>query len=466
MTTRERGEAVLDRARLGEATAALDAFAGRLIAEQRIPGLAYALTDRERTLHVHCTGYADLAAKQRPTGETLWQIGSISKSFAAVVVLQLAAGGDIDLHAPAVRYLHWFGGDPAITVHQLLSHTSGLAMGSEYAPDSRYEVVNAGACGRPSTPGTRFHYSNVGYEAIGYILEGATGDPLQRILAERVLGPCGMSHSVAAVVADDYARSARAHRPLRDDRPYDRRSDQVPASWFGAATADGSISSTPTDLAAYLRMLLRGGETDGGMRLLAQRDHELLIGPHAQRDSRSGYGYGVSTVWLPDGTTRIGHSGGMVGMYASMYGDPAAGVGVVVMINGTGDETPLVDHALDTLRALRADAPVPVPPRPSSEPEPVIVGDGDAPDGLLPLCGVYRSHTPWEPCLRVVADRGGLHLVTGSGSEPLIAAEERSFAIATADSPERLGFAAFLDGAPLIADLSGCRYYRSLQDRE
>ena len=173
-------------------------------------GAALAITDREEILGVAVRGLADVAAGTPVRPETRFQIGSISKSFAGIVALQEAEAGTLDLHVSVNEILPWlelpepFG---PITLHHLMQHTAGLAIGTEAAP------TLAGALwllrGLPPTtaPGERFWYSNDGWKIVGACLEQVTGTPIHELLAERLFGPLGMRDSVGP----HRRRGIRAH---------------------------------------------------------------------------------------------------------------------------------------------------------------------------------------------------------------------------------------------------------------
>src|SRR5690606_2064292 len=118
----------------------LDRFVRQRMAEKNLPGVVLALTDRERTLHVGTWGYADIAAETQVTSATLFETGSIGKSFTALALLQLKDEGRVDLHAPVTEYLPWFRVQTRfapITIHHLLTHTAGIIGGTDFAPDPR-----------------------------------------------------------------------------------------------------------------------------------------------------------------------------------------------------------------------------------------------------------------------------------------------------------------------------------------
>ena len=119
---------------------------------------------------------------------------------------------------------------------------------------------------RRSRPGERFHYSNDGYKIVGAVLESLTGLPIHELLAERLLGPLGMTASVAAITDDVWTDLATGYEPLLTDRPAQLRHPLAPAPRTISNTADGSIVSTVVDMCAYARLLLARGRPPGRSR--------------------------------------------------------------------------------------------------------------------------------------------------------------------------------------------------------
>jgi CubicO group peptidase (beta-lactamase class C family) len=121
-----------------DASASLErirAYVHRHLERLDTPGLALAVTDRERSLGGVVAGYADLAAREPVAAHHRFQIGSISKGFTALAILGQVEEGRIDLDAPVTAYLPWFEVRTAfgpITVHHLLSHTSGIVTGTDF----------------------------------------------------------------------------------------------------------------------------------------------------------------------------------------------------------------------------------------------------------------------------------------------------------------------------------------------
>jgi CubicO group peptidase (beta-lactamase class C family) len=321
------------------AIAAIDAAVEREMARARQPGLTLGLTDRDGRLAIRTYGLADVAGKQPVTSETLFEIGSIGKTFTAVAILQLVDEGRIDLHAPVARYLPWFAvpqpeGHSPITVAHLLSHTAGIVAGIDGTPEAAFQVWSLRDLPTFSAPGERFHYSNVGYKALGLVLAALEARPYPEVIRTRVLEPLGMSSTEPAITHDIRARLAVGYEYLHDDRLSHRGAPLAPATWLETETADGSIASTAEDMCAFLRMLMRGGEGPQG-RLLSEESFAEMSAGNLWEDGTVAYGYGLVLRDL-DGRRFIGHGGGMVGYLSAMQADIKANLGVIVLQNGMG----------------------------------------------------------------------------------------------------------------------------------
>ncbi|MCJ7561746.1 MAG: beta-lactamase family protein, partial [Thermoplasmata archaeon] len=143
------------------------------------PGLSLAITDRDRMIASYCIGKADISSHRPVSPHTLFQIGSVSKSFTCIALLQLAEKGVIDLNKKIVSYLPWFetkSGHEDITIHHMMTHTSGLIIGSDALPTAESEVWSLRLTDATSPKGSHFHYSNSAYKTLGILLETITGD--------------------------------------------------------------------------------------------------------------------------------------------------------------------------------------------------------------------------------------------------------------------------------------------------
>ena len=352
-----------------EAFNRLDQFIEQKIKVTNVPGMAVAVTDREKLLRVSTYGFADVAAQTRVTPEMLFEIGSIGKSFTSIALLQLREAGRLDLHEPVTRYLPWFEVQSEyepITPHHLMSHTAGITMGSEFPGEARYEVWALRETEATAPPGTYYHYPDAGYKALGVVLEELLGQPYGDIIQARILDPLGMIATEPIVTNETRKRLAVGYEAFYDDRPLPRGRPLAPATWLEHAEGAGSIASTPADMATYLRMLMNRGQGPRG-RILSKGSFDLMtqrVIEAKEEGEGSFYGYGLG-IRESDGHTTIGHGGGMVGYYSYMLADMDDGLGVVVLMNGPGGQSDeeIANLALKLLRAALHDQELPpVPP--------------------------------------------------------------------------------------------------------
>ncbi|WP_033288890.1 serine hydrolase domain-containing protein [Amycolatopsis jejuensis] len=417
-------------------------------------GLSMAVTDRDTVLAAGTFGLADQAAGLPVTGDTLFQIGSISKAFTAVLLLQARDTGLVDLDHPVTEYLPWFSVRSAhepITLRHLMSHTAGIIEGTDVSGDSAFEVWALRDTEATTPPGTWFHYSNVGYKALGLVLAAVHRRPYSELLGE-LLAALGMQTAVPAITHEIRTRSAVGYEPRYDDRPPLREDGVVPATWLETDTADGSVVSTAVDMTAWLRLLM-GGRPD----LLSEAARKELLTP-AIRIEEEGCSYGLGMlIGEFGGRPHVWHTGGMIGYHAAVACDLDTGIGAVVLTNGVG---PWQETAVHLIAATRE--PVPEFSLPDKKP-PAPPPPEDPPERWAALVGHYRCHNPWLSNLHVYAHEAKLWVsVCGGAPEELVPLDDGSFRVgADARLPERLRFDVFLDGSATRADYSGCPLYRT-----
>jgi len=349
---------------LHEAFDQLDAFIVRVMQSYNTPGLALALTDREKLLRVSAYGYADIARGTPVTPDTLFEIGSDGKAFTALALLRQAEAGRVDLHAPVSDYLPWFhvpSRAAPITAHHLLSHSAGIISGTEFATDGRYEAWALRETETASPPGQRHHYSNAGYKVLGLLLERVAGQPYGAIVQRGILDPLDMAATEPVITHETRSRLAVGYRPLYDDRPPHRTDPLVPAPWVETDTGDGCLVSTVGDMARYVRMLLNRGRGPNGP-IVSAESFDRMTQPHSAIRPGVSYGYGLVMFDL-DGHACLRHGGDMPGYESTWCADQDAGLAAIVLMNG-----PLAPgippYALTLLRAALEGRALPPPPLP------------------------------------------------------------------------------------------------------
>ena len=346
---------------------ALEKFIELEMARAHLPGMAIALTDRERLLWSSTFGYSNLDAKIPVTPQTLFEIGSISKSFTSIVLLQLQEQGLLDLDEPVTRYLPWFKVQSEyspITLKHLMSHSAGIIRGMEFSGEARFETWALRNTRAAAPPGERYHYSNVGYKILNVVLEDVLCQSFGEIIQERILDPLGMPQTAPIITNDIRGQLAVGYEAFFDDRPMPANRPLAPATWLEYRWGDGSVASTARDMASYLRMFLNFGRVDG-KTILSETSMRRMMAPAieaVEEGDGSAYGYGLG-IYEQDSHTVIGHSGGMVGYYAQIMADRTDGFGVVVLTNGPGcRDDEIAKFALRLLRANKSGKPMPPMP--------------------------------------------------------------------------------------------------------
>lgn len=339
---------------------AIDAFVERHRRELGIPGLTLGLADRERVISVRTYGHADIKSGRTLLPQDLFEIGSISKSFTAIALLQLREEGKLDLHRPIREYLPWLHIESSyapITVHHLLSHTSGLPN-----PLSLPAVPLWTA----HAPGEHFHYCNMGYNILGMLLETIDRRPLSESLRARILDRLGMMSSDPVISHESRARMPVSYWPMYDDRPFQRHGPLVEAPYIVMDNAAGSIASVPTDMALYMRMLLNRGRTEREP-LLSEESFTLFKQPVIAAPSfgeGASYAYGIA-VQPVENRTILRHTGGMVSFSSAMQVDLDAGFGAFASANASlagYRPNAVAAYALAVLRAAAGGKPLPEAP--------------------------------------------------------------------------------------------------------
>lgn len=307
-------------------------------------------------------GYADIDARRPIRPAERFHIGSITKSFAALMIMQLVDEGKVALDADVTHYLPElqlrtpFG---AVSVHNLLTHTSGLqseppAIGW---PDQVVEQTFA--------PGSRFHYCNMGYEWLGRIIVSRGGEGWGRALHRRILDPLGMSQTSTMIGAGMRRLEVPSYFRRDDDRPFPRRGALTRAAPLTFTAASGCIASTAADMNKYIAMICRAGVGPHG-RLVSPEGFALMVKQQIRATEfgpRGGYGYG----WMiddVDGRPVIRHTGGMESFMSSIHIDLAAGCGAFASINAQQNyrPVPITKQALRLCRARAAGKAAPSAP--------------------------------------------------------------------------------------------------------
>jgi CubicO group peptidase (beta-lactamase class C family) len=351
------------------AAARIDEYLRFFVDTCRCPSVALAITGPVEVLHACYYGKADVGVARDVTADTPFYVASVGKAFTAAALLKLAEDGLVRLDDPVRTCLPWFEvgggahGFEDITLHHLMTHTAGIPSGSDFTPASPYEVYALREVKRRFAPGATFHYSNVGYKALGHAIEHVTGLPYPDFVEKCLLDPLGMTESYGAVTHSIRHRMAVGYVPRFDDRPYYVGSPLDPAPSLELGTGDGSIVATVEDLCKFLRMLLNAGDSPAG-RVLSRESVAMMCAPavkYAFRNDSLAYGYGITIEHAAD-SVRWSHGGEAPGFKAYYVVDPARGLAVAAASNGPFPVFPAAYFALNCYGCERDGLELPAVP--------------------------------------------------------------------------------------------------------
>jgi len=342
----------------------IDAVIRKELQETQTPGAAVAVVMGDRVIYTRGFGIANAETGEPVRPEMLFRLGSTTKMITAATVVLLAERGRLGLHEPVSKYVPRL--DPtlaSLTVHQLLSHTSGLfdeaPMFGSHDDEAMKELVGTWRDSRMffAAPGQIYSYSNPGYWLAGLVAEMVGGSPFADQVASTIFAPLGMTTSTfRPMVAMTYPL-AQGHDLVSGKTVIIRPAANNTASWPA-----GSIFSNVIDLSRWMIAFVNEGLVGGEQRLPASLFRTLAM-PHATIPGATAtYGYGVRTdTWR--GLDIVEHTGSRSGYGSNMRMVPSRKVGVIVLANRTGVTLPRTTDAVLTALLTPAAAP-PAPARP------------------------------------------------------------------------------------------------------
>ena len=376
------------------------------------------------------------------TGDSVFQIGSMTKVWTATVVMQLVDEGKLDLDAPIVDVLPELElSDPdvasRVTMRHLLTHTSGID-GDVFTDTGRgddclerYVALLAEAAQNHPLEAT-WSYCNSGFSLAGRVIEKITGGTWDAAIKERLVGPLGMTHTGTLPEEALLHRAAVGHVSENGSEP-----ERAPAWGFPRALGPaGLVNSTAADVLAFARMHLAGGLAPDGTRILSESTVTAMAEHQADLPDKYTLGDSWGLGWIRfgwDGRRLIGHDGNTLGQAAFLRVLPDEGLAVTLLTNGGNARDLYEDLYREIFREL-AGVELPHPLEPPSEPVEVDVG---------PRLGTYeRAGARLEvlagaegPTLRTTVTGPIADLVAEPTHEyPMVAVAEDLFAVRDPDS--------------------------------
>lgn len=345
---------------------ALDAFRERLqsdVATDSVGSITAAVVNGDRIVWAQAFGYAD-RDKRIPAGlETVYRIGSISKTFTAVVLAQLVDRRIVALDDAVEKYLpeaRGFAspkpGAKPITFRQLASHTAGLIRepklaGAASGPIAEWEskvLASIPATAFDTVPGTRYSYSNIGYGVLGLALSRAAKTPFMKLVEDGIFTPLGMASSTFVItdrlqpwLGVGYANGQSGVDATGPAREHLGRGYKVP---------NGGVYSTVFDLARFI-----GALSGAGRLITSDTMRRTMLTKQTPEAGASGYGLGLQIAAADGAATLAGHGGSVAGYTAHLAFDPESKVGAILLRNYNTGRTNLAQAANQVVRGLAAE---------------------------------------------------------------------------------------------------------------
>lgn len=338
----------------------LEDFVLEKMGETRLPGLSLALIQDGEVVYRRGFGFRDLEQGLPATPRTLFGIGSVTKSFTCLAIMQLQEKGLLSVDDPVDRYvpLEVRPGGEVIRLRHLMSHSSGIpalayaeatirhrqGSSDRWLPLGGYEdmlrFVNGAGGWTQGRPGERWFYLNEGYVLLGSVIERVSGQPYQDYIRDRILTPLGMMRSYFGRADVEGDGDAATPYLITKDKTHLRGQ-----YLYGRVTSDGGLVSNVEDMASYVMMYLSGGMGPNGRLVEADSLRAMQTpvvplplrrGEHRASPPTGYYGYGLSI--YPDffGHTLVGHGGSVLVSTAYMAFVPERGIGTVMLANGSG----------------------------------------------------------------------------------------------------------------------------------
>lgn len=347
---------------------AIERFVAHEMSDKQLPGLSIALVDDQRIVWARGFGFENPADSTPATAQTVYRVGSVSKLFTDIAVMQLVEQGKLSLDAPVGMYLPDFtpnnrvGGE--ITLRELMSHRSGLVREppvghyfDDTSPSLAATVASLNTTSLVYAPQSRTKYSNAAIATVGFVLEKTQGEPFASYLKRAVLLPMGLRQS-----AFEPEPALVGHLAAAEMWTYHGRTFPAPTFQLGMAPA-GSMYATMPDLARFMSVLFAGGRGPGGQVLSPASLDSMWTPQFSKAGAKNGYGIGFAIGDL-DGDRVVRHGGAIYGFATEMAALPGPKLGVAVSISKDGANavaTRVANAALRMMLAAKQGEPLPLP---------------------------------------------------------------------------------------------------------
>ncbi|WP_016995605.1 serine hydrolase domain-containing protein [Lysinibacillus boronitolerans] len=330
----------------------IDQFIEEQQATSKIPGISVIIVDKGKTVYQKGFGFADMKTKTPVTSDTLFELGSTSKAFTGLAILQLEKQGLLKRSDDVRKYIPWLtltynGEDQAMTIQQLLSHTSGIPSNSitripESTADNALELTVKTLLDQSLNrqPGSSFEYATINYDVLGLVIEQVAKQPFDQYIQGRILQPVGMNQSFVGIHQVHSTNMASGYKiGLLKAQPY------IPPIYRGNIPA-GYIISNANDIARWLKLQLGNSNIYSISNNLIQESHtpDLTVEPF---DTNTYYANGWA-VMEKDKRSYIYHAGENPTFSSYFIMQPEEQIGVAILANiNTSSTTAIGQGVMD-----------------------------------------------------------------------------------------------------------------------
>ena len=338
----------------------------REVEAKQLPAISIALVDGGKTIYADGFGFVDAKRKKPATADTVYRVGSVSKLFTDIAVMQLVEKGEMDLDADVRNLLPEFQPDnpdgTPLTLRMLMSHRSGLVRESPVGhyfdpkePSLADTIASLNDTSLTYPPETKTKYSNAGVSVAGFALQKKTKTRFEEYLKSTLLTPMKMKDSA-------FERTPHIDGKLADAFMWtvDGRRFAAPKFALGTAPA-GSLYANVNDLAKFIKVILNDGKS-GKVQVIQAESLKRMMEPSLDKDGKPlpfGIGFGLSNF---DGQPSIGHGGAVYGFSTQFRVLPESKLGVAAATSldgANGVVRRLSDYGLRLLLAQKAGEPLP-----------------------------------------------------------------------------------------------------------
>ncbi|USK36502.1 beta-lactamase family protein (plasmid) [Bacillus sp. F19] len=350
---------------------AFEESAQKLAQKHLIPGTSIAIAQEGEIVYYKGFGFRNVEESLPISEDTVFGIGSITKSFTCVAIMQLQEAGKLNVLDPVIKYLPEFKVKnektlKKINIHHFMTHSSGLPPMSslfyamkrsmendpsvdnypglqieqkEHEPIDTYEQLMQFIAEEEfellGEPGTHFSYSNDSYALLGTIVERVSGKSYEQYVYDHILNPCGMKNSFFTIDEyGDYENITTCYALENCDGT--KRVITAPIWWDSPSMrAAGFLKSTAKDMLKYAEIFRNGGIVND-KRILSEESVNEMIKPHIQALPGRFYGYGLMITPNYFGTILVEHGGGLKAISAQLSILPEKGISGVVLTNLAG----------------------------------------------------------------------------------------------------------------------------------